>query len=157
MKKIISIKDAAQISKESKVLGKKIVLTGGCFDILHAGHIKFLDEAKKSADLLILLLESDENIKKNKGKGRPVNSQKNRSIVLSAITSVDYILPLEGVTKDQDYDKLIVQIRPDYIALTLGDVNKLQRQKQCEKVGAKLVEVERVKGVSSSNYINNIE
>ncbi len=156
MKKIISIRDAAQISEDLKNQKKKIILTGGCFDILHVGHIKFLADAKKAADFLFLLLESDENIKRIKGKKRPLNSQKNRSIVLSALFSVDFIIPLEGMTKSQDYDKLTVQIRPDFIAITAGDKNIVQRKQQCKMVGAKLIEVAKLEGVSSTNFIKKI-
>lgn len=156
MKKIISIDEAAQSSKELKSKGKKIILVGGCFDILHAGHIKFLNDARRSGDFLFLLLESDENVKKMKGEKRPINSQKNRSIVLSTLSSVDFIIPLKGVTKDKDYDKLIVQILPDYIALTVGDKNRDRRKKQSEMVGATLIEIESVDGLSTTNFINNI-
>ena len=138
-----------------KTKGNKIVLVGGCFDILHAGHIKFLNESKKFAEILILLLESDINIKKYKGESRPINTQSERAKVLSSITSVDFIILLKGMTKNEDYDKLIVQIKPDYIALTKGDENKSKRELQCKMVGAKLVEVEKVEGYSTTNYLNN--
>lgn len=156
MKKIINIDEAVHISKQLKTKGRKIILVGGCFDILHEGHIKFLNDANKSADSLFLLLENDRNVRRMKGEKRPINSQKNRSIVLSALSSVDYIIPLGDVTKDEDYDKLIVQILPDYIALTFGDKNREQRKKQCEMVGAKLIEIKSVEGVSTTNFINNI-
>lgn len=156
MNKIISINDAAQISKRLKNENKKIILVGGCFDILHDGHIKFLDESKKNADALILLLESDENIKKIKGNNRPINSQKNRSIVLSSLEYIYGIILLEGVTKSEDYDKLIVQIKPDFIAITKGDKNISQREKQCKKVNAKLIQIEKFQSLSSTDYINKI-
>jgi len=156
MKKVISAKKAIQISKELTKQNKKIVLTGGCFDILHAGHIKFLDETSNKADILMLLLESDKNIKKTKGPKRPINTQKNRSIVLSALSSVDYIIPLEGVTKEEFYDKLIVQIKPAYIAITVGDKNIKKREKQCKLANAQLVKIKNFRGLSSSNYIESI-
>lgn len=157
MKKIITVDEAVQISKTNKDQHKKIILVGGCFDVLHAGHISFLENAKKNSDLLFLLLESDENIRKIKGENRPINSQKNRSIVLGTLSCVDYIIPLEGMTKNQDYDKLIVQIKPDYIALTKGDKNIIHREKQCELVNAKLVQIEKVAGLSSSNFIEGVK
>lgn len=157
MRKILSEKEAAHLSKSLKQENKKIILVGGCFDVLHLGHIHFLNSAKKNADALILLLESDENIKRFKGEHRPINSQKNRSIVLKTLSSVDFIIPLKGVTKNEDYDKLIVQIEPDFIALTKGDKNLTQRQKQSDMIGAKLVQIERAEGLSSSIYIENIK
>src|SRR5690606_3739180 len=86
--KILNINSVPQISNHYKNFGKKIILVGGCFDVLHEGHIKFLESAKKNADILILLLESDENISKRKGINRPVNIQKNRAIVLSSLKFV---------------------------------------------------------------------
>ena len=153
MGKIININDAAKLSKQLKQGGKTIVLSGGCFDILHTGHIAFLDAAKKQGDLLFVLLESDENVRNKKGEGRPVNPQEDRSIVLSALPSVDYIIPLRGMTKNEEYDKLIVQIKPDIIGLTRGDENIPQREKQCRLVGAKLEVIDRIEGVSTSGLI----
>lgn len=156
MKKIISVYEAALISKKLKSRGKKIILTGGCFDILHIGHIKFLEDAKKTVGVLFVLLESDENIRRQKGDGRPLNSQKDRSIVLGALSSVDFIVTLRGSTKDEDYDKLIVQILPNYIAITKGDRNTNLRKKQCKMVGAELIEVDKLEGTSSTNFIEKI-
>ena len=156
MNKIITIDKVAQISEKLHKQNKKIILTGGCFDILHAGHIKFLNEAKNKADALFLLLESDESIKKIKGDKRPINTQKNRSIVLSALSAVDYIIPLQGVTKGKVYDKLIVQIKPAFIAITIGDENIEKREKQCKLVNAQLVKIKNFDGLSSSTYIEYI-
>lgn len=156
MNKIISVDQAAQISKLLHEKNNKIILTGGCFDILHAGHIKFLSEVKKRADILILLIESDESIRKQKGNNRPVNTQENRLKVLSSLSSVDYIIPLTGMTKGNEYDKLIVQIEPAFIAITVGDKNIKQRDNQCKMVHAKLVKIDKLDGLSSSNYINKI-
>ena len=153
MSKIITINQAAKLSTKFKQSGKSIVLVGGCFDILHPGHTLFLEKASQYGDLLFVLLESDENIKRRKGMGRPINSQKNRAIVLSVLGSVDFVVLLEGVTKNQDYDKLIVQIKPDIIGLTRGDENIPQREKQCRLVGAKLEVIDRIEGVSTSGLI----
>lgn len=138
MKKIITPLDAALISMEQKALNKKVVLVGGCFDILHVGHIKFLEEAREKGDILFVLLESDANIRRKKGKNRPINPSKYRSTVLTTLLSVNYVIPLQGVTKDKEYDKLIVQICPNIIAMTQGDSQIERRKTQCLLVGAKL-------------------
>lgn len=156
MKKIIDVNNAALISKESKKLQKKIVLVGGCFDILHNGHIFFLKESKREGDILFVLLESDENIRKRKGEKRPINSQKDRANILSSILSVDYVVLLTGMTKNEDYDKLIVQIEPDIIALTKGDKYAEKRQIQSDLVRAKLVQIDKVDGLSTSQFAENI-
>lgn len=155
MNKILTIDQAVRLSTQLKQEGKTIILAGGCFDILHSGHISFLDAAKKQGDLLFILLESDDNVRKIKGQGRPVNSQKNRSIVLSVLPSVDYIVPLKGMTKNDEYDKLIVQIKPDVIAMTKGEPGLKQRERQALLVGAKVkLVIARVKGKSTTGLIN---
>lgn len=156
MNKIINVNDVTKISKQLRQEGKRIVLAGGCFDILHKGHLLFLEAAKKHGDILFILLESDENVKKIKGEGRPINSQDNRSIVISRIPYVDYVIPLRGVTKNKDYDKLIVQIKPDIIAMTWGEPGYEQRKKQAKLVNAKVkLVIERIGKLSSTDFIKN--
>jgi len=118
----------------------KIVLVGGCFDILHVGHIIFLEKAKKLGDKLIILLESDKNIKENKGKNRPINNQKNRALILSKLKMVDEVIKLPYLKKD-DYFKIIEKIKPNFIAVSQDDKNLSKKTEQAKLVGAKLVEV----------------
>lgn len=151
MKKIIEINDIPKILPNLK--SKKIILAGGCFDILHSGHINFLNNTKKIGDALIVLLESDEKIKKIKGENRPINSQEKRSLLLSTLTKVDYIIMLKGVTKNEEYDKLIVQIKPDFIAITKNDKGIEKRKMQCEMIGAKLIIIKKYESPSTSDLI----
>lgn len=146
---------SSTLSKNAEIQQKDVVLVGGCFDILHAGHIEFLKQARKFGKVVILL-ESDTNIRKIKGDGRPVNNQNDRAIVLDNLKSVDYVISLNEMTKDEDYDKLIVQIKPAYIALTAGDPNIKKRKEQCEMVGAKLLTITKIPGKSTSALINKI-
>ncbi len=90
---------------------KKIVFTNGCFDILHAGHVHYLNSAKKFGDILILGLNSDASVKKLKGKTRPINKQKDRADVLAGLYSVDYIVIFE----DETPLNLINIIKPDIL------------------------------------------
>lgn len=138
MGKIISVKKTKNLSAKLKKTGKKIVLAGGCFDILHVGHIKFLQNSKKSGDTLVLLLESDESIKKLKGENRPVNNQKNRALILSSVEFVDYVIPLEKNYKDENYADLISKLKPDIIAVTKGDPNESKKKVQANLVGGKV-------------------
>ncbi len=155
--KIIELSDISETVLRLKEENKKIVLVGGCFDIIHPGHILFLEAAKREGDALILLLESDESIKKRKGNGRPINSQKNRQIVVSAISDVDYIIPLVGVTTDEEYDRIMIQIRPEVIAITEGDSQTNKRQKQCESIGSELkVVIKKIDNRSTTALINEI-
>ena len=88
--------------------GKKIVFTNGCFDILHVGHIKYLEEAKSFGDVLILGLNSDESVTTLKGKGRPINLEMDRAYILAALEPVDYVVIF---SEDTPYD-LIKLIKP---------------------------------------------
>lgn len=91
--------------------GKRIVFTNGCFDILHAGHVLYLEQAKAMGDYLIVGLNSDSSVGRLKGKNRPVVPQRERSLVLAALESVDYVVLFE---QDTPYE-LIKLIQPDVL------------------------------------------
>ena len=110
MKKIQDKNSLKNICTELRAERKKIVFTNGCFDILHAGHIKYLEKAKKLGDVLIVGLNSDKSVSKIK-PGRPVNNEKNRATVLSALEMVDYITIF---SEETPYD-LIKVVRPDVL------------------------------------------
>ena len=120
---------------------KTIVLVGGCFDVLHLGHITFLEKAKKKGDVLIVLLESDENIKKFKGNNRPVNNQENRAKMLMSLKMVDQVVKLPEMKTDDEYLEIIKKIRPTIIAVSENDKNLRNKTNQAKLVGAKIVKV----------------
>ena len=91
--------------------GKKIVFTNGCFDILHRGHIEYLKKAKELGDILVVGLNSDESVKKIKGKGRPINRQEDRAELLASLEFVDYVVIFD---EDTPYN-LIREIKPDIL------------------------------------------
>lgn len=136
-----------------KIKGKKIVLVGGCFDILHPGHVIFLEKAKRAADYLVVLLESDEKIKKLKGINRPVHTQEERVIVLKALKFVDKVIPLPYMKNDADYQKLIKKIKPDIIAATEGSLDNHFKKKAADLVGAKFIYVTKIIDNHSSSRI----
>ena len=138
MNKIIKIDRVLKISRELKSKGKSIVLVGGCFDILHLGHIKFLKNSKNLGDILFVLLENDESVKKLKGKDRPINNQRQRAQVLSALSTVGYVVLLPQMKTDRDYDKLITQIKPAFIATTENDPNIEHKMRQAKIINAKM-------------------
>lgn len=119
----------------------KIVLVGGCFDILHLGHIVFLNKARNLGDKLVVLLESDENIKKNKGNNRPINNQKNRAKILESLRMVDQVIKLPEMKTDEDYLKIVERISPTVIAVSENDTNLVNKKYQAKLVGAKLIKV----------------
>ena len=91
--------------------GKKIVFTNGCFDIIHRGHVEYLQKAKELGDILILGLNSDDSVRRLKGASRPINNETDRAIVLSALECIDYV-----VIFDEDTPlELIKFIKPDIL------------------------------------------
>ena len=92
---IVAFKDAEALGKTLREAGVKIVFTNGCFDLLHAGHIAYLEEARAQGDVLIVGLNSDASVKRLKGENRPVNSIQTRSAMMAAIRFVDYVVVFE--------------------------------------------------------------
>ena len=150
MNKIIGIKKAPQHAAEDKRKGYKIILAGGCFDILHIGHLKFLEKAKKLGGKLFILLESDEKVKLLKGKDRPIFNQADRAEVLSKLSDVDVIIKLPPFSEDQDYINLVADISPDIIAVAENDPIISKKRKQAEKLNSRLELIPFVRTLSSS-------
>ncbi len=151
MKKIINLKQAINLSKKLKAENKTLVVTGGCFDILHIGHIKFLEKAKEQGDFLFILLESDENVRKLKGNNRPINSQKERAQILAALSCVDFVVLLNKMKKNDDYDNLIYKINPNIIVTTKDDPQGIHNERQAKKIKAKVSYViDRIENKSTS-------
>lgn len=156
MKKILNIKEAISIAKKIKTQGKTIVVVGGFFDILHLGHIKFLEKSRKYGDYLFVLLEEDKNARE-KGKNRPINSQKDRAKILSVLQSIDYIVLLKNMANDEMYDKIIVKIMPAIIATTYGDPYLNHKKRQAKLIKGKVVySTKRVYNHSTTKYIKLI-
>jgi len=142
MSKVIPL---AKLDKlKEKLHSLKIVVAGGCFDILHIGHLDFLESAKKQGDILIVLLESDKTIKKTKGTNRPIHTQEERAYMLSQITSVDYVLMLTPDMENKDYDNVVKSIQPAIIATTEGDAYISHKERQAHLVGAQVVCVNKI-------------
>jgi len=113
---IKTIEEIKKLSIELKNIGKRIVFTNGCFDILHIGHIKYLEEAKSYGDVLILGLNSDNSVRRLKGDSRPINSEDDRAYILASLEAVDYVVKFSD---DTPYE-LIKSIAP-HILVKGGD------------------------------------
>ncbi len=150
MNKIITTQEAQTISKNIKAKNKTIVLTGGCFDILHIGHIKLLEESKKQGNYLFVLLENDASVKKLKGNNRPINSQLERAKVLEAISYIDYIIILPDMNTNKDWDELILKLNPSIITTTKGNPQAIHNKRQAMLVNAKIVFVDNIENKSTT-------
>ena len=104
-------KQIKKISKKYRAQDKKVVFTNGCFDILHKGHVSYLNTAKSFGDVLIVGLNSDASVKRLKGEDRPINSEEDRAYILSALESVDYVVIFD---EDTPYE-LISKVKPDVL------------------------------------------
>lgn len=119
---------------------KNIVLVGGCFDLLHYGHIRFLYESKMLGNYLIVALEPDISIINYKNRV-PVHNQQQRAESLSNLRAVDEVVMLPELKGFNDYSKLVQDVCPAVIAVTRNDPQISNKRRQAELVGAKLVEV----------------
>lgn len=111
-KHIKTLDEIIALSNELKTRGKKIIFTNGCFDLLHAGHVRFLETAKSFGDILILGLNSDRSVTSLKGKDRPINTQSDRAYILAALEAVDFVVIFD---QDTPYE-LIKAIKPNVLA-----------------------------------------
>lgn len=133
---------------------KKIVFTNGCFDILHIGHLRYMEQATKLGDILVIGLNSDASVRRLKGKERPINNQNDRAELLSALEFVDYIVIFD---EDTPYE-LIKKIQPD-VLVKGGDYNpdNVVGKDIVEARGGELRLLQFVEGKSTTNIINKIK
>lgn len=149
MSNILPVEKLRKVVERFKKENKKIVFTNGCFDIIHAGHIKLFEEAKQLGDILIVAINSDSSIRRIKGELRPLIAEKDRAKILSAIRYIDYVTIFN---EDTPY-KIIKALNPD--VLVKGNDYKLN-----EVVGRNLVKrvvlVPILKGRSTTKIIKKI-
>lgn len=148
------LKNNIEIINRIKAERKKIVFTNGCFDLLHVGHVRYLAQAKKLGDFLIIGLNSDSSVKELKGEDRPINSFEDRATLLSAIESVDSVIMFE----EQTPENLIKDIVPD-ILVKGGDYNieDIVGYQTVMQNGGQVKTLSFYDGYSSTNYINKIK
>jgi len=151
--KITTLSGLRDKVKVFKQRGKLVVFTNGCFDILHYGHIKYLEDAKSKGDYLIVALNSDSSIKKIKAPGRPVIGQLDRLKTIAALASVDFAI----LFNEDNPLKLIKALKPD-ILIKGSDWSKekIIGADFVESYGGKVMTVNLVKGRSTSAIINKI-
>jgi len=140
--------------EELKKKGKRLVLTNGCFDLLHAGHIKLFSASKQLGDILFVAIDDDESVKKLKGPGRPVLNANERGRILSALDAVDYVV----VFSSHELKKLIEIIQPD--VLTKGSnytPKEVFGRELVEKYGGRVELIPVTENISSTRIINTIK
>jgi D-beta-D-heptose 7-phosphate kinase/D-beta-D-heptose 1-phosphate adenosyltransferase len=136
-----------------KLSGYSIVFTNGCFDILHKGHVAYLQSAKSMGDILIVGMNTDASVKRLKGEERPINTLEDRAFVLSALKSVDYVVPF-----DEDNPLTLIQsIKPD-VLVKGGDytMETIIGAKEVLAHGGRVEIIPFVEGKSTSSIIDAI-
>ena len=143
-----------QLVEILKSQNKKVVFTNGCFDILHVGHLRYLNEAKKQGDILIIGVNSDASVKRLKGESRPINNQFDRAEMLGGLKAVDYTIIFEEDTPE----KLIEFLKPS-IHVKGGDYKKedLPETKIVESYGGEVRILSFVEGKSTTNIVKKIQ
>ncbi|MGC8744886.1 MAG: D-glycero-beta-D-manno-heptose 1-phosphate adenylyltransferase [Verrucomicrobiia bacterium] len=135
---------------------KTIVATNGCFDILHLGHVTYLEEAKKQGDVLVVGVNSDQSVRAIKGEGRPVNSEIDRALVLAALESVDAVY----IFYEPDALRFLSIVKPD-IYVKGGDYNintiNQPERRYVESYGGKVMVIGGVPGKSTTTILNRLK
>lgn len=154
MEKLIEKENLDNIIKKLKAENKKIVFTNGCFDILHAGHVRYLKESKKFGDILIVGLNSDVSVKKIKGESRPINPEMDRAEVLAGLEAVSYIVLFDETSPV----KLLEEIKPDiYTKGADYTVETLPEAKTVLSYGGKIEFIKFLEGRSTTKIIDKIK
>ena len=154
MGKLIERKDVVNVLNDLRKDGKTIVTTNGCFDILHVGHVRYLQKTKTFADYSVVMLNSDKSVRSIKGPTRPVNNENDRAEILCALSCVDYV-----VLFDEDSpESLIAEIKPD--VHTKGadyTVETLPEAKTIIENGGRIEFISFVEGKSTTSIIEKMK
>jgi len=154
MQKILNRQDLKIELDKLRARGKKIAFTNGCFDILHVGHVRYLREAGKTADVLVLALNSDSSVREIKGEKRPIVPEEERAEVMASFEFINYIT----IFSEQTPLELINYLQPD-ILIKGGDwpEEKVVGRNEVKKWGGRVVIVPEIAGKSTTNIVEKIK
>lgn len=151
--KIKNISALKRIISRLKKQGKKIVFTNGCFDLLHYGHVKYLEDAKNKGDILIVALNSDSSVKKIKGDKRPIINEKDRLGIIAGLESVDYVV----LFNEETPLKTLKELGPDVLVKGADwDRDNIVGSDFVIKGGGKTCAIKFIKGRSTTGLIKKI-
>ena len=151
--KIKTPKELKKIISRLKKIGKKVVFTNGCFDLLHYGHVKYLQEAKRKGDILVVAINSDASLKRIKGNKRPIVNEKDRLRIVAGLESVDYVV----LFKEETPFKTIRLLKPDILVKGADwDRNDIVGSNYVLSYGGRVSTIELVKDRSTTSLIKKI-
>lgn len=153
MGKVVAQDELMSRVADAKRTGRRIVFTNGCFDLLHPGHTRLLEQSRELGDILILALNSDRSVHENKGTGRPIVNEAERAEVAAALKAVDYVVLFDEATPRE----VIARVLPD-VLVKGGDwgPNEIVGREEVEAAGGRVVSIPIEPGYSTSAIIERI-
>ena len=153
MGRIVTQQEIIKIVRDGQKDGKTFAATNGCFDILHVGHVRYLQKTKSLADFSIVMLNSDKSVKMIKGDSRPINNENDRAEILTSLKCVDYVVLFE----EKSPAELLEKIKPNiYTKGADYTLETLPEREIVERNNIKVEFIEFVQGKSTTNIINKI-
>src|SRR5207253_1063062 len=154
LKKILSKKDLITERARLRTAGQKLVFTNGVFDILHLGHVRYLEQARALGDALVVAINSDASVRALKGAGRPLINEGERAEILAALRTVNYVIVFDDVSPRS----LIADLLPD-VLIKGGDyaLDEIHGREEVEAAGGRVVSLPFVEGVSTSDIIERMK
>ncbi len=151
--KILSSEMLLRERERLRAEGKRLVFTNGCFDILHVGHVRYLQKARELGDVLLVAINSDRTVRELKGEGRPIMNEDERAEMLAALSAVDYVTVFDDVSPR----RLISELLPD-VLVKGGDyaLDEIHGREEVERAGGRVVSLPFVEGASTSGIIEKI-
>lgn len=151
--KILSEEDLIRERARLRAAGKRLVFTNGCFDILHVGHVRYLQAAREHGDALVVAINSDPSVRELKGEGRPIVPEAERAEMLAALASVDYVTVFDEISPRS----LIAKLLPD-VLVKGGDYSpdEIHGREEVEAAGGSVLSLPFIEGASTTNIIEKI-
>lgn len=151
--KIKTLVEARRVRAEARAAGKTVVFTNGCFDLLHSGHVDYLEAARAEGDLLMVGLNSDASVRRIKGKERPLVPEQERAAVLAGLSAVDLVV----IFGDDDPGQLIAKLLPDVLVKGADwDADQIVGADTVQAGGGRVVRIALTPGQSTSGIIRGI-
>ena len=152
--KIVSIDELRDERALLRASAKKLVFTNGCFDILHVGHVRYLQSARSLGDALLVAINSDRSVRELKGAGRPIMNEEERAEMLAALSAVDYVTIFDDISPRA----LIAEVLPD-VLVKGGDYNldEIHGREETEAAGGRVLSLPFIEGASTSSIIERVK
>lgn len=153
-KVILNREELLRVRASLRAEGRRLVFTNGCFDLLHVGHVRYLSEARRLGDALLVAINSDASVRALKGTGRPILNESERAEILAALESVDFVT----VFDEESPRALISEVLPD-VLVKGGDyrLDEIHGREEVERAGGRVLSLPFVEGASTTGIIERIK